>query len=75
MITRHAVATRAETARLADAVRLVLERAIASRGSSLLDYRDADGNAGEFQSMLHVYERDGEPCRTCTTTAIPPRVN
>lgn len=64
---RSAKLTRADAERLADAVRLVLERAIASRGSSLLDYRDADGNAGEFQSMLHVYERDGEPCRTCTT--------
>jgi formamidopyrimidine-DNA glycosylase len=59
--------TRAETVRLADAVKLVLARAIASRGSSLLDYRDADGNAGEFQRLLHVYERDGEPCRTCGT--------
>jgi len=57
--------TRAELARLASAVRMVLERAIASRGSSLLDYRDADGNAGEFQRMLHVYERGGEPCRAC----------
>jgi len=64
---RCARLTRAEVARLADAVRAVLERAIASRGSSLLDYRDADGNAGEFQRMLFVYERDGEPCRTCAT--------
>lgn len=64
---RCAKLTRAEVVRLADAVRFVLERAIASRGSSLLDYRDADGNAGEFQRMLHVYERDGEACRTCAT--------
>jgi len=46
-------------------VRGVLERAIASRGSSLLDYRDADGNEGEFQRSLFVYERAGEPCRAC----------
>jgi formamidopyrimidine-DNA glycosylase len=65
---RCARLTRAETTRLAAAVRSVLERAIASRGSSLLDYRDADGNAGEFQRMLHVYERGGEPCRTCGTS-------
>jgi formamidopyrimidine-DNA glycosylase len=64
---RCAKLTRADTVRLADAVRFVLERAIASRGSSLLDYRDADGNAGEFQRMLHVYERDGAACRTCAT--------
>jgi len=57
--------TRAESERLVGAVREVLERAIASRGSSLLDYRDADGNEGEFQRLLAVYERDGEPCRRC----------
>lgn len=64
---RSARVSRAEATRLADAVRMVLERAIASRGSSLLDYRDADGNAGEFQRSLFVYERDGEPCRSCAT--------
>ena len=65
---RSARLSRAEAARLVEAVRAVLERAIASRGSSLLDYRDADGNEGEFQSMLYVYERAGEPCRNCGTT-------
>lgn len=57
--------SRSEAARLALAVRAVLERAIASRGSSLLDYRDANGDAGEFQRSLFVYERAGEPCRSC----------
>lgn len=57
--------TRADADRLADAVRCVLKRAIESRGSSLLDYRDADGNQGEFQRMLRVYERAGEACRKC----------
>jgi formamidopyrimidine-DNA glycosylase len=59
--------TRAEAARLAGAVRAVLVRAIGSRGSSLLDYRDADGNQGEFQLSLAVYERSGEACRRCAT--------
>lgn len=64
---RCARLTRLEASRLADAVRAVLERAIASRGSSLLDYRDGDGNAGEFQRSLYVYERADEPCRACDT--------
>jgi len=64
---RSARLSKAELARLAEAVRGVLERAIASRGSSLLDYRDGDGNAGEFQRSLFVYERAGEPCRRCAT--------
>jgi formamidopyrimidine-DNA glycosylase len=62
---RSARLGKAEVARLATAVREVLERAIASRGSSLLDYRDGDGNEGEFQRSLYVYERAGEPCRRC----------
>jgi formamidopyrimidine-DNA glycosylase len=64
---RSARVSRGDAARLAAAVRTVLERAIASRGSSLLDYRDADGNAGEFQRSLFVYERATEPCRACAT--------
>ena len=59
--------SRAEAGRVVDSVRAVLGRAIESRGSSLLDYRDADGNAGEFQRSLRVYERTGEPCRGCGT--------
>src|SRR5262249_25507557 len=50
---------RRETERLVPAVRAVLRRAIASRGSSLLDYRDANGEAGEFQRLVRVYERAG----------------
>jgi formamidopyrimidine-DNA glycosylase len=57
--------SRDEVGRIVSALRGVLERAIASRGSSLLDYRDADGNQGEFQRSLAVYERDGELCRRC----------
>jgi formamidopyrimidine-DNA glycosylase len=62
---RFARLRRADIERIAEAVRWVLRRAIASRGSSLLDYRDADGNAGEFQRTLRVYDRAGEPCRVC----------
>lgn len=56
---------RAEIKRLAEAIPWVLKRAIESRGSSLLDYRDAEGNPGEFQANLRVYERGGKPCRVC----------
>jgi formamidopyrimidine-DNA glycosylase len=54
-----------EVARLVPAVKDVLCRALASRGSSLLDYRDAEGNEGEFQRMVRVYERTDAPCRQC----------
>jgi formamidopyrimidine-DNA glycosylase len=59
--------TRAELARLADAVKAVLERAVALGGSSISDYRDGNGNAGYFQIHHAVYDRDGQPCGQCGT--------
>jgi len=46
---------------------VVLVRAIESGGSSLLDYRDAEGNRGAFQDSFAVYERAGEACRRCSS--------
>lgn len=61
--------TSEEIARLHAAVREVLKRAIASRGTSTLDaaYRDASGETGGFQHHLHVYQRVNQPCRRCGT--------
>jgi formamidopyrimidine-DNA glycosylase len=47
---------------LAEAIRAVLNDAIAAGGSSLRDYRQADGSLGYFQHRFSVYGRDGEPC-------------
>ena len=49
------------------AIKATLNRAIRHRGSTLRDYRDADGNAGGFQSLHRVYARAGQPCRRCGT--------
>lgn len=57
--------TPAEVARLVPAIRLVLEEAIAAGGSSLKDYRQADGELGYFQHSFRVYDRAGQPCPTC----------
>lgn len=54
---------------LAAAICDVLERAIAAGGSSLKDYRQADGQLGYFQHSFSVYGRDGEPCPRCRTGA------
>ena len=45
-------------------IREVLEEAIAAGGSSLRDYRQADGELGYFQHGFAVYGREGEPCVT-----------
>lgn len=47
------------------AVRQVLADAIRSRGSSISDYIDSEGNRGEFQLRHRVYQRDGKPCFRC----------
>jgi formamidopyrimidine-DNA glycosylase len=43
-------------------VRGVLRSAIAAGGSSLRDYRNADGEPGLFHVRHRVYGREGEPC-------------
>jgi formamidopyrimidine-DNA glycosylase len=48
--------------RLAQAIRETLEAAIAAGGSSLRDYRQADGELGYFQHSFRVYGREGAPC-------------
>ena len=50
--------------RLVPAIREVLRDAIAAGGSSLRDYRQADGELGYFQHAFDVYGREGAPCRT-----------
>lgn len=45
-------------------IRDVLGEAIESGGSSLKDYRQADGELGYFQHSFRAYGREGEPCVT-----------
>lgn len=54
--------TRAELERLVRAIRDVLGRAIAAGGSTLRDYKQADGELGYFQHEFRVYGREGLPC-------------
>ncbi len=58
-----------EQARLYEAIRAVLEQAIAGRGTTLDDrgYTDAEGQAGSYQKQIAVYGRTGAPCRACGT--------
>lgn len=60
----------ARVAELVPIIRDVLSEAIASGGSSLKDYRQADGELGYFQHNFRVYDREGAPCTTpgCTGT-------
>lgn len=53
-----------EMARLVPLIRAVLAEAIEAGGSSLKDYRQADGELGYFQHRFRVYDREGQPCLT-----------
>jgi formamidopyrimidine-DNA glycosylase len=59
--------TRAELARLREALTTVLTHAIELGGSSVSDYVDADGVRGFFQLEHRVYMRTGQPCLVCGT--------
>lgn len=49
---------------LVPTVRATLDDAIAAGGSSLRDYRQADGELGYFQHSFRVYDREGAACPT-----------
>lgn len=54
-----------EFARLHAAIVDVLQRALASAGTTLRDYRTGTGERGRFQFELRVYGRGGEKCVAC----------
>lgn len=59
-----------EAARLYTAIVEVLQKAIKAGGSTLKDYRSADGKLGYFQNELLVYGREEAPCYQCGKAAI-----
>lgn len=54
----------ARVASLVPIIRQVLNEAIEAGGSSLRDYRQADGELGYFQHGFRVYDREGSACVT-----------
>lgn len=64
---RAATIKREQFVKLHNAVKEVLQEAIALGGSSISDYVDADGEEGFFQLQHRVYGREGEPCLVCET--------
>jgi formamidopyrimidine-DNA glycosylase len=58
-----------EQARLYEAIRSVLWRAVAAQGTTLDDggYTDAEGQAGAYQEQIAVYGRKGQSCLRCQT--------
>ncbi|MEM6658703.1 MAG: bifunctional DNA-formamidopyrimidine glycosylase/DNA-(apurinic or apyrimidinic site) lyase [Pseudomonadota bacterium] len=61
-------------AALVPIIRQVLQEAIDAGGSSLRDFRQADGELGYFQHSFDVYGREGEPCKNQTCNGAVKRI-
>ena len=59
-----------EASLLRESIVNVLREAIAARGTSFRDYRDARGERGSFVEKLDVYGRGGLPCRRCGSKLV-----
>jgi len=57
--------SRDESDALYRAIRHVLRIAIEAGGSTLKDYKHADGQMGYFQFQFAVYDQEGKPCKNC----------
>jgi len=57
---------------LVPVIRAVLTEAIEAGGSSLRDFRQANGELGYFSKHFQVYDREGDPCERpgCTGTIL-----
>ncbi|MGH7710635.1 MAG: bifunctional DNA-formamidopyrimidine glycosylase/DNA-(apurinic or apyrimidinic site) lyase [Gemmatimonadaceae bacterium] len=60
----------AEVARLRSAIVHVLTKAVEGRGTSIRDYRDANGAEGDYAPRLKAYGRASLPCPRCGTRLV-----
>lgn len=56
-----------ETKKIYHGIKSILTDAIKLRGSSVNNYLDSYGRAGEFHLKLKAYSRAGQPCLKCKT--------
>ena len=48
-------------------LRSVLTDAIKAGGTTIQDYRNTDGDKGEYAGQLSIYGREGKPCYGCNS--------
>ncbi len=70
---RGSAVTRQECDTLLDSLRAILTDAIALRGTTFRDFRDAYGARGGYAARLTAYGRVGEPCARCGTPILVTR--
>ncbi|MCX6791261.1 MAG: bifunctional DNA-formamidopyrimidine glycosylase/DNA-(apurinic or apyrimidinic site) lyase [Candidatus Gribaldobacteria bacterium] len=54
-----------EIKQIYQAMRAILKKAVQLRGTSSSDYRDINGEKGNYVKMLKVYRRTNQPCFNC----------
>lgn len=60
--------TRAEAKTLLESARAVMDKSIASGGSTMATYVKADGTKGDYLELFaQVFRREGKPCPRCGT--------
>jgi len=62
--------TQVEAKALHRSIKKILTRAIAARGTTFNDYRDAAGRQGGFKKQLKVYGREGMQCGKCRSVEV-----
>ncbi|PSB23428.1 DNA-formamidopyrimidine glycosylase [filamentous cyanobacterium Phorm 46] len=60
--------TREQIDRIHSAIIQVLQKAIASGGTTFSNFLNVQGVNGNYGGVAWVYNRAGQPCRTCSTT-------
>lgn len=60
--------SRSRLAKLVEAIREVLQASIEMGGTTLRDFVNEKGEPGYFQQTLRVYDREDQPCRSCSAT-------
>lgn len=61
-------------ARIVDAAKAVLDKAVALGGTTIRSYTSSLGVTGRFQNDLMVHMREGEPCKRCGETIVKTKV-
>ncbi len=58
---------RREVTALIRAIKAVIRLAVRNRGTSFSDFMDSNGEPGENQQFLRVFQREGKKCKRCRT--------
>lgn len=67
--------TKEEIEKIYRQIKRILALAVKKGGSSSSDYVDAEGEEGDYLSLVKVYQRDSQPCKKCKTEIERVKIN